>query len=461
MAEQQKTGAEVELFVSVGSSGLKRSGGLVTEEFHPRLTGRKAALVYREMSDNEASVGALLRAISSLVRKTIWTSEPADESDEAKAEAAFLDECREDMSHTWEDMVAEALGCVVYGFAPLEKVYKVRGGPDQTDPSMRSRYTDGKFGWRKIALRAQDTVGEWVFDEDGGVAGLYQVAAPTFARVFIPMPKLCLVRLDAPKNNPEGRSVLRSAYRSWYFLKRFQEIEATGVERDLVGFPVMQVPPSLLSATDAGAMSRKAELQDFVSRVRRDEDEGALVPAEEISDGKGGITKTGYKLSLLASGGSRAMDVGKIIERYERRIAMVFLADFLFLGQGATGSFALADSKTSTFAMALGAVLETLRSTFQRFLVDPLMELNGVPPELRPKLKYSDIEERDVELFVAAVTKLVDSGVVTADAGLEREIRRLLKLPPLAEDEEGLPPVRAPARPDDGEDDTADPSDAA
>ncbi|MCE2604181.1 hypothetical protein LH384_34385, partial [Pseudomonas aeruginosa] len=44
------------------------------------------------------------------------------------------------------------------------------------------------------------------------------------------------------KNNPEGRSVLRGAYRAWYFKRRIQEIEGIGLERDLAGFPVLTAP---------------------------------------------------------------------------------------------------------------------------------------------------------------------------------------------------------------------------
>ena len=54
----------------IGTSGLKRSGGLVTEEFLPELRGPRAMRVYREMRDNSAVVGACLGAIEMLIRQT-------------------------------------------------------------------------------------------------------------------------------------------------------------------------------------------------------------------------------------------------------------------------------------------------------------------------------------------------------------------------------------------------------
>jgi hypothetical protein len=49
-----------------------------------------------------------------------------------------------------------------------------------------------------------------------------------------------------------GRSILRNAVRSWWLLKRIQEHEAIGIERDLPGFPdrpqVKQVWKAFLEA---------------------------------------------------------------------------------------------------------------------------------------------------------------------------------------------------------------------
>lgn len=54
-----------------------------------------------------------------------------------------------------------------------------------------------------------------------------------------------LFRTESVKDNPEGRSILRNAYRSWYFKRRIQEIEAIGIERDLAGLPVIHAPERL------------------------------------------------------------------------------------------------------------------------------------------------------------------------------------------------------------------------
>jgi hypothetical protein len=334
----------------LGQTGLHRYGGFIYEETHPRLAGQRAVKVYQEMSENDAVVGAVLFIIESLCRQVAWRVEEPNEGAGAKEAKRLIEQCLTDMDHTWEELLSEILSMLVYGFAPFEVVYKKRVGPDETDLRFKSDFEDGKIGWRKIAVRAQDSVWRWEFRTDGSLAGFWQQAPPTWVPVFIPVEKMLLFRPKAPRNNPQGRSMLRNANRSWFLLKRLQEIEAIGIERDLSGLPTIQVPPEWLmpSATDdQKALVR--HLTELVQQIRRDEREGVVIPAEVVSvAGPNGMLqerKTGISLTLLTTGGRRAIDVGPAIERYENRIAMTLLCEFLFLGTGSTGSFALADSK--------------------------------------------------------------------------------------------------------------------
>ena len=107
-------------FREIGQSGLRQYSGWVREEFLPQLQGRQAARVYREMSDNDATIGAMLFAITQTMRKIEWRVKPADQSAAALLEAQFADSLRYDLSHTWEDFIAEALSMLIYGFSAHE-----------------------------------------------------------------------------------------------------------------------------------------------------------------------------------------------------------------------------------------------------------------------------------------------------------------------------------------------------
>jgi hypothetical protein len=67
-----KRGPKPANFTELGDTGLKTSGGLIQEEFIPALKGSKAIKVYREMRDNDATVGAIMFAIEMLMRQVEW-----------------------------------------------------------------------------------------------------------------------------------------------------------------------------------------------------------------------------------------------------------------------------------------------------------------------------------------------------------------------------------------------------
>lgn len=134
-------------------------------------------------------------------------------SDPRDQEAAdFLESCLGDMSQPWSDVISEILSFLVYGWSFHEIVYKRRDG-DSPDPVRRSRYADGRIGWRKLPIRAQDSLLEWQFDEAGGLQAMVQSPPPSYERLVIPIDKALLFRTEVSRGNPEGRSILRNAYR--------------------------------------------------------------------------------------------------------------------------------------------------------------------------------------------------------------------------------------------------------
>lgn len=413
----------------LGYSGLNQTGGIVYEEWLNRLSGDRAIRTYKEMRDNDAIIGAILYAIKALVRQVPWrVEENPSGHPQAQRAAEFLRECAfEDMSLTWEDLISEILSMFVFGYSAFEIVYKVRRGPDSRSPKYRSNYTDGLIGWRKIALRSQDSITNWEIDDDGGIRGFYQNAAPKYQSVFIPIEKALLFRTEVNKNNPEGRSLLRNAYRSYFFLKRIQELEAIGIERELAGLPVLQVPPEIMmpNAKEEQRTLRN-NLETLIQQIRRDEREGVLMPSEVDSDNR----PTGFKLSLLSTGGRRQIDTNETIKRYESRIAMSVLAEFILLGTDAHGSFALASSKTDLFASALGGILDSIEAVFNRFAVSRLMKLNPVfPRESWPSLKHGDIEKAPLDEVGTFIQRVSGANLLTPDAAIEAKIREIAGLP--------------------------------
>lgn len=400
------------------------SGSMFYEEFLEELRGNRGAQVYTEMADNDSTIGAVLFAIEMLMRQCEFHVEPGGTTDKDKEAAEFVESCMNDMERTWADTLSEILSFLTYGWSYHEIVYKIRKGKTDT-PITNSKYTDGLIGWRKLPIRSQETLAGWEYKEGtDDLIGMIQEPPPEYEKVTIPLEKALHFRTRSRKDNPEGRSILRTAYRAYYFKKRIEEIEGYGIERDLAGFPVLYSPPDInvWDSSDPEMVDTLARAEAIVSSIRRDAREGLVAPGGE----------NGWRLELLTSGSRRQFDTTQIIDRYDKRIAMSVLADFVLLGQQQVGSFALADSKTRIFATAIGTYLDTICEVFNMQAIPRLININGEHFSgitEYPKMVHSDIEEPSLEKMSSFISTMVNAGIIEPDEALEEEMRRIANLP--------------------------------
>lgn len=408
-------------FKQLGVSGLRHAGPYVYEEFLPELRWPRAGKVYQEMADNDSVIGAILYLAEMLIRGVEWRVEPAGNTEADKEAACFLKSCMDDMDTSWANTICEILSMLTYGFSFHELVYKIRRGPDETNPKYHSKYTDGRVGWRRIPIRAQTSLAEWEFNEEGDVTAFIQACEPTFERVRIPMSKGLLFRTRVSRDNPEGKSLLRNAYRSWFFKKHFEEIEGIGIERDLAGFPVLKAPEGLdLWNEDNPEMAKlKASAEQLVASIRRDSEEGVLLPY-------------GWELTLLTSGSSRQIDISTTIERYDNRIAITLLSDLILLGNK-SGSFALAETKQSLLAAALQSQLSNITDVFNARAVPDLFRFNNfVGLTGLPKITATNIQTPTMSELALMLRAMGLN--IAGDHELLRHLRHVLSMPDLDEE---------------------------
>jgi len=432
-SDNQYSPTKVDLNI-IGSSGLKQQGGVIEEEFLPKLRGEYGPKVYREMSDNSAIIGAIRYVIRALVRSVEWRVEPASPEQASQDAAEFLEGCLLDMDGTFEDFISEVLSFLDYGWSYFEVIYKIRRGPEGKHGT-RSQFSDGRVGWSALALRAQDTRDRWQFAEDSDLLlGMWQIPSDAGSSAMIPIEKSLLFRTETYKANPEGRSIYRNAVVDYFFLKRISEIEAIGIERDMTGLLTMEVPLELLSpSAKPEATALRGQFEAMLSQLKRDEREFAMVPPETDRNGM----PTGYKLKLLASGGNRQVDTDKTKLYYKTSILQSVMAQFVQLGVNGVGSLALASSQTDMFAIALGTYLDIIASTFNRNAVSKIMALNGIPREYWPTLLHGDLETPKLGEVGAYVQALATAGQLPADdAKLQRKLLEIANLP-MPQREEG------------------------
>ena len=424
------------MFDELGTTGLKRAAGYIDEEFLPHLRGRKAVQVYREMGDNDAITSALLFSITQLLRGVDWPVVPGGKSREDAAAAKLVETCMDDMSNSWQGTISEILTCLQYGWSWHEIVYKRRQGPWATDGSKRSKYTDGLIGWRKMPIRAQETMQRWIFDEAGSVQGMVQLAPPDYKTRTLPIERSLLFRVGHHKNNPEGRSLLRGSYRSWYYKKRLEEFESVGVERDLAGLPMVSLPADYLRAAPGTEAYKTVQaMKKLVRSIRRNEQDGLVFPMSYDQESHQPL----FKFELVTSGGSRQFNTNELIQRYEQRQLMTVLADFIMVGhQGSTGTYNLHVDKTGIFREALNAVALSVADTFNRHAIPRLFAANGWKPQTLPTIQPGNVDAPDLGQLSQFLTSTAQLGFNWGpDADMERYLRHAAGLPELGESEMG------------------------
>jgi len=425
----------------IGGTGLKYSAGIVDEEFLSQLKWPRSTKIYKEMSSNDPVIGAMLFAIEMLIRQVNKKLVPSQDSDAAREVAAFVESCFSDMDMTWEDTLSEILTFLPYGFAVNEIVYKVRMGPSVKDKRFRSKFSDGRYGWRKLAPRSQDTIEAFNFDDRGQLLSIDQQLPTNYERITIPRDKFLLFRTNSRKDNPTSTSVLRNAYRPWFFKKKIEEFEAIGVERDLAGLPVAYIPSAYMTS-DATVEQQQVyqKIKEIITSIRKNEQAGVVWPSDRDEQGN-----EMFKLSLLsANAPAKLYDTETIIQRYNANIAQTMLADFILLGQKSTGSFALSSDKTKMFAVAIGAWLGVIASVFNSHAIPQLLEMNDIDLALAPTLEFGDIESRDPVQIADYFSKLGQTNFINQDSNLETWLRMQIGAPVITTDDPNDPSKAKP-----------------
>lgn len=105
-------------FREYGKTGLYRfNTGWIYEEFLRELQGRRGVEVYKEMSENDDVIGAILFATEMLMRQTTWSIQEAGTAEVDMDAAEFVRTCMDDMEETWSDFISEVLSFLTFGGA--------------------------------------------------------------------------------------------------------------------------------------------------------------------------------------------------------------------------------------------------------------------------------------------------------------------------------------------------------
>ncbi len=400
-------------FAEIGKSGLRRFRGEVQEEFDPQLRGNRGVRVYDEMRKNDPDVGSILFAILHIALAATWDFQPASQEQPDLDAAQFMREVMfEDIS--WRKFITSAMSSNAFGWAFHELVFKQRLGSDGDPPS---RFDDGRIGLHKIALRGQETLKEWVFGPHGEIMGMIQRSHDSFDEVFIPIEKALLCRTSDEKDNPEGISLLRTAYRPYFIKTNMEEIEVIGAERDMTGVLDIQVP--------SNATQKDFDKAQLMGEQYRMDDQVFF-----ITQKFGKEDHEGWKISVIQTPGKRVVDTAKTIDRTSIQITRATLAQFLTLGASRVGSFALASEMRGLWHLAVNGRLDTFAEEVDDQVTPKIFKLNNISGmKGLPKLIHTDPGEIDLEKLTPFLRVIGELGLLSTNQAVLEHIADRADLP--------------------------------
>lgn len=418
--------------IGVPSSNIL-NGTIRGDEWQSELKGRRGIKNFREMRDSDSTVGAVMYAIEQVLRDIKFKVKPANESEEAKQRATFVEEVLSDMDHTLDDHISECISFLSYGFDIHEVVYKRRNGPSN-NPKTDSKYSDGYMGIKKLAPRAQWTINRFEVDKDtGDILGVYQDNAKNSG--FIPKNKILHYKTTTTNSDPSGRSILRNAFKSYTYLTKIQALEAIAIEREWHGLPVGRLPLEYLAEDASDAQKATLEqMKRALKNVRLDQEGYIILPSDTWVDDAGKPTST-YQVDvkLISSEGNRSIDTGTVIKRYQQEIARTVMSEFVFLGTSG-GSYALSKSKADLFFRSLESYINMIFDVLNKQLIPQLWKINGFSIETMPYLVAGDIAPHDLKELGSYLRNLNGAGFpLTEQIELLNELLDIAELPKVDE----------------------------
>ena len=420
----------------LGSLGIRHFGGVTQDELKAELNWPRSINTFRDMSYHSA-VNAPLTLFENIISKATWTYKPpADATEEEKEQAKIINQMMQDMEQPWSEFIRDVLSSNVFGFSVHEKVFRKRYKANG------SLYDDGIIGWKKLPIRVQESISKFIFSEDGNeiigvqqnlsaINDIYNRFSSRGNLINIPRSKFLLFRTGKHRGDPFGKSPLRDAYLAWRFLTALEELEATGVAKDLNGLPVLMLPAQYLAA-DAPPEVQAIRLyyENVMRNLQMNEQSAVILPQVIDPESKQPM----FKLDLLSVDGKKNFDISKIKEYYKNLIFTSLFADVLVMGQSSTGSFALGSIKNSLSGAYAERLIANIVEVLQNDLIRQTYELNNWSTDRLGTFDYDGIEPSDLDTFSSAIMRMGASGYVPKTLEVINAVLSNLGIDPLPED---------------------------
>jgi hypothetical protein len=420
------TGGETGLTTELGSAVASPWTSWTRREYNNDLVGLKGLKVFDKMRKSDGTVRGTLRLAKTPVLAGQWGIKPASDSTRDKNVAEFVWSCFQDwMTTSWPQFITESLLMLDFGYYMFEKVF-ARGAdiPGYTGPADR-------VVWKKLAPRHPMDVQEWYYDVNGGPisvdmwapqittsgdfeGGIIQANQLT---VNIPIDKLLVFTFDKEAGNIEGVSLLRTAYKHWYYKDNLYKIDAIQKERHGIGVPVIKLPMGFSSED-------KRNADQLGRNLRTNERAHVVLPPN-------------WEL-VFAELKGQPVDCLPSIRHHDEMIPATILGRWMSTDKTDV------EEQHTLFLKGTRFTADILIDTINKFLIPQLVRFNWSRVGY-PKLYAKRIgEQEDWRTESFTLRNYVGAGIIVPDDGLEDQIRDQMGYP--ARDNSTARIVRTPAQ---------------
>jgi hypothetical protein len=383
-----------ELLLEIGGSGTNKYSGYISEDYNPELTFPNSIQKFDIMRKGDGTASAVLKASKAPILGAKWSVLPASEEKKDIEIADFVEYVFFEKL-VWADFLNNALLFFDFGFSLSEKIFEIE---------------NGKIIYKKLAPRLPKSVQKWQMSN--GEAGIMQYAdnGTGWKIIDIPQWKIFHLANDQEGDNYEGVSLLRGAYKHWYFKENFYKIQAIGAERSGTGIPKATFPESK-TPTDEEMQETITTLQN----LRGNED------AYIVETG-------GIEFSFATVGGNSTFDFEPGILHHDRQIEKSVLVQFLSIGVTKGGN-AQNEGQQSLAYLSAQAVAEYISDKVNRELVKEIVDLNFPNVQWYPKITVGEIGPDKLGDLSVILQRIAQAGLITPDQQTENTIRKMLKFP--------------------------------
>ena len=433
-----------------GAPGFAVYGGYVDEaERDVELADHDSRYrTFQSILVNTSIVAASVRYYLNLVGRVAWSYTPSDDDADGMYAERIEEMFTRDLRTPWHLVVRRASMYRFYGHAVQEWLMQ--------------RRADGWLAYVRIRSRPQHTIERWDVDiESGDVLGFIQQRSQDSAYLYIPREKVLYLVDDALSDSPTGVGVLRHLVPTVHRLRRYEQLEGFGFERDLRNIPVGRLPfDAQRQAGESGELSEEQAkainkpILDFLQNHTIGDSPLAVTMDSAPYEGESGSPSSvpQYDVSLLSGSQSGLSDMGRAIERVNVEMARILGTEQLFLGTQ-SGSYALSRDKTEQFHLMIESALTDLRDAVMVDLIERVFRINGWPMEMMPEPSTESVRPVVVEEIVASLRDIAMAGVpLASDDPVVNQLRDMMGVEHAPEMGELDTLVRRMAS-DDGDDD--------